>query len=552
MRVYSRISLLFLFCCLLNPESFSQSYFFGTGVSQAGPCKYDSSVTIQSSSNWEVYQTQNDRWDGEIDSSRCISFKNSKINVADIDPQKPVFVRYIMPTPNFHILWKNQLWANRYSPLSISGNTTFLLADSTCPDQLCTSVRMGIEIPDSAGTGTDIRWYSGNFARDPITFETGFCFPSEKFETQLIKEIYIRFQLDQVDSSSTIIVPTLQVEEQFGYSLATSFTAISTFPMPPSVSVSFPILMLHNDSTYPTIHNPYFIDVNLSPPSNRQETIFLNIEPFGFLTGQPFTELRGDTVEGGNGLRHQVVVVNRGGTMCFFFLEVIFRQGNGYRHESGKISFQHPSGCMAFHSGSFLEVADGQKMDYGNDPLGVLLLREGAEVRLGKQAELRIANRLVLDAVTEEGNVHIYLPPGRKLSFAASSRILIGGKSANPRAKLIVHLRGGELDDSELSASSRKHILRIEEGQLAHSLQSAGIRYSANGESPFVHLICDEKMSLELSLLDLNGRILWNESLQLDQGARQISLPVAGLAPAMYLLRLSDGEAVVGRKLLLR
>lgn len=530
-----------LLSCLFTPEAQAQFYYFTFGTDQLGPCSWDSSQNISQDTHWEAYQTQNDKWDGPKDSSKCIGIVASQIILADIDPNKPIFVRYLMPNPNFYVLWPNQLYANQYSAPSLTGNSTFLLADSICPNQQCTGIKLGIKIPDSISTGTATRWYNGNFTRDPFSFGTGFCFPSEKFPGQLIQEIFYRIQLDQYDSSSVLFLSGLDISEPPIYDTTSSFTLDNTTSSP-SINLFNPFLMLHADSAYPGPNHPFYIDVKLQPPSNQQKTLFLNVEPLAYLTGQPFTELRGDTVTGGNGTRHQVVVVNQGGTFCVAFFEVVFRKGNGFRHEAGKLTFQDASGCMAFHPGSFLEVADGATLRYGENGLGVILLKEGVDVRLGKQSELRIANRLVLDALSEDGHVHIYLPPGRKLTFTQSAQILVGSKSANPEAKLVVHMRGGELDDSQLAPSSRNRIVKLVEKAFANYLESAQIRYGSTDSEPYVHLFCDELTSLDLRIIDLKGREVWHKHVTVNQGPSQITLPTGELTSALYFLRLGDGQ----------
>lgn len=540
--IHSLLLLLILFS--LAPQALGQFYFFTTGPNQTRPCPWDSTVSMFTSTNWDAYQTLNDHWDGPIDSSRCIPITTARLNLADIDPAKPVFIRYRIPNPNSFPLNPNKLYINNYNPPSLSGNSTFLLADSTCPDQQCTSLHLGIQIPDSFGTGTDTRWYRGNFSRDPFIQQTGFCFPSEKFSTQSIAVLYFRFQFDQYDPNSTLKIPALDISEHFLFTSVNRFTANFTPGSSPAIQIFNQVLMLHDDSTYPGPKNPFYIDVGIQPKSGQQERIFIYIEPFAYLTGQPFTELRGDTVLGGNGSRHQVILINRGGTLCFAFLELVFRQGNGFRHERGKLTFQHPSGCMAFHSGSYLEVAAGEDFTYGQDGLGVLLLREGMEIRLEQHASVTIANRLVLDAISQDGNVHIYLAPGRKLAFEKSAKILVGGKSANPDAKLVVHLRGGELDISKLATSSKQRITILEEGKLSQLFEDAAILYD-KGE-PFVSFYANEDMLLELSVHDIHGRLVWEKDFQLNQGKQLLSIPKEQLHAGVYVIRLANGNKVRG------
>lgn len=532
---------------LTSYQGYSQSFFFDMKIPSVSPCQWDSSVSLQKLRDWNVYQTQNDRWDGPIDSSQCINLVLSgafgKIELADINPAKPVFVRYKVIPNGPMALGHNLLWRTEYGPLRISGNASFLVSDSTCPNQHCTNVRLGVQIPDSMGIGTATRWHQGNFTPDPFSGRIGFCFPSEKFLGQLIEELLFRIQVDAYDSSSHILVPYVYVTPHWGYSTFSRLTLSDNSGPNVSETLQGHFLMLYDAPTYPSIHHPYYVDISLTPPPSVQKTISLILNPLDYLTGQPFTMLRGDTVWGGNGLRHHFVLVNSGGTICMpFIIELMFLRGDGYRHEAGQVQFQHPSSCMAFRAGSFLEIAEGATMNYGEDAFGVLLLQEDAEIRIGKGGALTISNRLMLDATSPDGNIHIYLPPGRKLSFSPSSRIDVGSKSANPDAKLVVHMRGGELDDSQLVASSRRHIVTLEEKPFGDILASAQIRYGSAAFEPYVHLYCDEPSALALTIIDLQGREVWQKQLVLSQGPHQFALPVEELKTSIYFLRLTDGK----------
>jgi len=53
---------------------------------------------------------------------------------------------------------------------------------------------------------------------------------------------------------------------------------------------------------------------------------------------------------------------------------------------------------------------------------------------------------------------------------------------------------------------------------------------------------------IELSVMDLNGRIVMSTSDAVNSGNNRFSMPVSELLPGMYLLRITDGTRAVSRR----
>ena len=63
-----------------------------------------------------------------------------------------------------------------------------------------------------------------------------------------------------------------------------------------------------------------------------------------------------------------------------------------------------------------------------------------------------------------------------------------------------------------------------------------------------ISLIASHSSRLQLSVLDLNGRLVSSTSNAIATGSNRFSLPVNDLESGMYLLRISDGNNVVSRR----
>ena len=92
-----RLIFTFLFCAIFHVVLQAQ-VFLRFDTFEEVPCPHDSTFLLKKIVDWEVYQTENDQWDG-VQTPKCIPVEAgdngfATIPLAFIDIDKPVFVRY--------------------------------------------------------------------------------------------------------------------------------------------------------------------------------------------------------------------------------------------------------------------------------------------------------------------------------------------------------------------------------------------------------------------------------------------------------------------------
>jgi hypothetical protein len=126
-------------------------------------CPFDS-TNCDSFLEWEGFQTTDSSFWGVRD-THCFgiaSFQNAglRIEQGSINAMYPFYVSSVLDSSNKVALDSNGLYKLRFN-LYANNGTVNMLQGNNCPDGICNGVQIGIEIPDSAGTGHDMRWYSG-------------------------------------------------------------------------------------------------------------------------------------------------------------------------------------------------------------------------------------------------------------------------------------------------------------------------------------------------------------------------------------------------------
>ena len=110
-------------------------------------CPYDDSQMVWLPENWDIYQTQNDRWDGIPDSNNCLSLiqvaDDWELNLEDIDPSRSLFFRYRFAGTTA-LLPANAVYRN-------TGNywtdAPVILSDS-CNNEICSGMIAVYSLPD--------------------------------------------------------------------------------------------------------------------------------------------------------------------------------------------------------------------------------------------------------------------------------------------------------------------------------------------------------------------------------------------------------------------
>lgn len=537
--------LLVLACAFITFNSFSQAIYNSHFAAPTNkPCPNDTTVSVLSFNEWEAYQTTNDEWDGPRDTA-CFwigNFGSAQIRLDDAVPGKPIFFRQVLDSANKILLQPNEFYSVEYQ-LNI-GNLTFDLS-ATCPNGVCTGIMAGIEIPDSAGTGTDMRWHQQPLDNSFPNWLTGkLCFPTEKFTENYLRELIVRFApINPAPGDEIAFSPVI-------FDNPAWVTLLDSASMTNYLYLQFQYLLYggsnyivkHDGPSYPNANNIGYLDVYPIPNWTAPYPIDITVDAFAALVFQPHTALRGGFVQGDT-TRHPINLINNGMICTDGSVELVFEGDDRFTYQGGQVEFGGPRACFQFRKGGTLIVSDGATFAYGKAGNGMLAMRPGGQIEIGNDAELAIQGTMMLcehTGDTERGRIDMDLNPGSKLSFAEDSRVI----SPCLGTKLYITMKGGELDLSGLSAADVKHI------RLLYPEGTEPVGWSENlhvWPNPVQNrLLFDFESAHDtqatVRIYDLNGRQLKSEQIRLVQGENQGYLKVDELAAGAYMIVLHTND----------
>ena len=337
-------SFLFTIICGLNLHAQSILENSEFDILDSLPCSSDSTVIVVQPKYWEIYQTENNLWDGERTES-CISFHIDEYGYANfetfqIDLEHTIFVRYNADT--MPLLSPDTIYGISADAL---GFVSYL---NECLDQSCTGYFLRISVPDSTGLRTIFRdhW----LPREHDGYDEA-CFGTERFQNMFLHEFVfqIRFNPDQTTDDTNAIVLShfepVQYQEiltkiliqDSHWNTRTETYELQSFDLVQNFSQN--ILVKYGDeNNYPSPDNIYFLDAILANNVDQKRTININI--FGALVFQPFTQIRGGQIDGSDSVRHQVNLRMDYGQFCIYNpAEVGFEKSNHFIYSGGSVNF---------------------------------------------------------------------------------------------------------------------------------------------------------------------------------------------------------------------
>jgi len=439
-------------------------FLFGQNIPNANfnevsmnPCPFDSTQQLFQYDDWFIYQTINDAWDGPIDSTKCIGLvdivNNYQIDLSQIDAMKPLFIKSLMGEEDKILLESNYLYT---AGLGVWSNNISSLNDSTsCANGFCSGALLGIEIPSEDGMETQLRIYPKTF-----TIDSGFdyrytCIPTEKFNENYLKEVVFKFTFNTTDLSELSLRPaSFYFGETWNISYIENDIEIETNEIDSiynyyldDMTWGVNTLILYGDTTYPSAENISYLEANFTPNQPDVLTFNMHVSYISSLVFQPFTDIRGSFIEGSDSIRHQVNLILEGGNLCIQTLvDMPFEGEEKFIYKDGNIDFGK-NACMQFKLGAKLVVADNATLHYGEHGMGMIALRQGGTIELGKNSTLVIDNTLKMYEyrTQEPQQIYMTLNTGSSLIFGEYAHIN-NTNSLNQAMKLNVFMKGGVLD----------------------------------------------------------------------------------------------------------
>ncbi|CAN5443550.1 hypothetical protein BH09BAC1_BH09BAC1_05910 [soil metagenome] len=534
--------LLFLLICIsFHQVNAQQMPRFATRQQVA--CGGDTLRQVSGFAGWEAYQTLDNTWDGLRDTSSCFDFALPNItyyavvNFTDVDPTKTVFVRALF---NPILLNSNDLY---HFGASFSSNSSILDLSDTCIQGICSGIRVAVNVPDSAGTGTVYRWYS-------VPHSNGFCLPTEYFDNaNYLAEIIYSFKYIGSGANDSVRIFSPHIEQSYanpisgplvstlhGNRYQYRFDEIGGWP-------TDNYLFVYDSLTgYPEINNFHFIEVTAQPNPTSVDTIdvVMGLSGYQNFIFQPYTRLRGAHPSGDTINRHLVNIINDGGNFCLSVAyEKYFERGEKYEHRSGEVHFDNSGSCMLFGLGGKLVVADGARFTYGQNGRGMMALKTGSTIEIGKGAELLVGGHITMfeyDWENQPSQIYMELNEDGKLTFLPGAR-LTNIKSRFGRIKLNIYMNGGILDMSGLTPEDKRNINLIYPAPKRDLADNLIIL--PNPVEGYLRLSYNTKaqVSLKLEVIDLHGKVVFSTTKEAFEGMNFLETEALGLPTGTYILK---------------
>ena len=507
-------------------------------------CIWDNTVSFTTTKKYTAYQTTDNTFNGPIDSNYCVSlryeeaFSGLSFWPADFDLSRSIYIKAQINDNEQIPLEKDAVYMLEEDFLN---STDGLIFGNDCPELICSGLIIGITIPDSTLTSDTTRWHV--ISGDSYDYNT--CFATEKFEDQKLNSLIYKFTInpDLVEVAKDYSPPYIN---QLGdVQLITDLTNVDGNYVGGEYNVydyyflSYPIGVLKYDNlTYPSTSYFDYIDVSPNPNTTDVQIINLTINEGYTLLTQPYVQLRGAQVEGDT-LRHEVNLINNGGTFCVSVAEMIFDGNTHYIFKKGAMDLYSPMSCLMFRNGASIEVADDGHLAYGKNGTGVLGLGSGGTIKIGKNASLTINNRVSIiknPNSVYSGDIYMNLNKGSKLTFGQGASITNDEKSLSG-GHLCIYMNGGELDMSGLDDFSRQLIRLIYPEQ--EKTMSANMHVYPNPvqNSFTVEIVSVEATTGEINITGLNGAVIYTKKYELEAGINAIKIQIQDLKPGAYTIQ---------------
>ena len=231
-------------------------------------------------------------------------------------------------------------------------------------------------------------------------------------------------------------------------------------------------------------------------------------------------------------------------------IDFVFDNGTKYIHQGGHVDFGHRSACFMFQNGAALEVADNTYFKYGQEGKGILALRPGSTIKLGKESQLVIDNTLWLQgrptAQFPDHQIYMELNKGSTLSFTENAHIY-NSLSFVEGTKLNVFMNGGILDDTKLPAADRALINRIYPEPKPIFSENIKLLQNPVNETLALSFLSAYNGELIIEVYDFQGRVLDKKNHDVFIGKNELWHDIHGLPSGIYLAKIKggNGEAVV-------
>ncbi len=538
----------FLYSLFLSGQSFNIS-----NISKQ-LCPYDSTQSIDQLDDWDIYQTVNNQWDGDIIESCHRVFKKTYyiyLDLENIDFDKAIFIRSKEAPTN-----ETKLFSNKIYEVGSYGNWKYkdnIDLQRKCGENLCSGVILGIEIPSEDSLTKTQRIHKLQYNEE---YELNGCLPTEYFKNQRINEAIIKLTIDSIGpEQDSIRLPShIYIYPSFGSETFDKLVIPSEFNQNNEYNVNITNILdngwenwflgLHDPEIYPKPGNETFIEVQLEENIDTQANINIWLDEYQVLSFQSYTELVGGLIEDSDTLRHNVTISQEGGNMCVSIVELIFGGGTSLNYKSGDIELSSQDACLKFRDGAKL-IIDNTDMIYGYESgAGMMALEAGSEVRLKGNSSLVYNNTLAILAFDTKDFIDIYLERGQSLSFSKTGHVI-----SFSNAFIRVHMNGGKIDLSELNEDEKSKFIFVYPEPKPTIAENIKIF-----PNPVINLLGYTYNSKDKQIAngvrsDRSGRKIFSGKSKLNEGINDIQIPISTLESGTYFFTLTTDLGIITKSI---
>lgn len=523
-------TLMLVICAIKSFGAMYPMYWFNSGNQIASPC---ANIPGTMNDGWELYQTENNLYDGIHIDAFCGVSNWWSFQYADADLTKAVFCRYLVEDIP---LSSNQTYTfntyNLFQELIDFENQEF------CLGGLCQGIILEIEVPDDPNDSDDLpeirhHQLEAVMIDGSIQFP---CFASEYFSGQKIVSFIIKFFPQTV--SGTVYFDAIEMwESDNNIEVSSTFLEQSVLGNYISLNQGFNAnyLVKHDPLSFPSAENITFAEAQSDVDNTSAQDITIFVDNYSFLAFQPYTDIRGKLVEGSETERHNLIIYLNNANVCitYGFFEVIMKPGDELAVNKGNL-LMNRSSCIRIEKDATLRVKENSQLNYGFHGEGMLALNSGCNVVLEENAKV-VFNSIfsIWENAWEDypNDIEITLNPGNQLIFGPQAQFV--NKSLDNRMKLVIHQQGGYLDVSNLSEEEKQHIEIVYEEP---SSSFAILTHALQADNMFLALHATNSFISNFSILDLNGKLIKKGQINVNSGYNSIHIDLPVLALGTYFI----------------
>ena len=564
MKTITTLLCLFAGSFFLNAQIFD--YYNVNFDLEQKPCPFDNSQSVIQPSNYLVYQTLNNKWDGPIDSTVCINFEQDGfieyLLLDGVDISRAIFFRHTLEPGLNGLLYSNWLYALSGSIFPEDG--VILDNSDDCTNGFCSGLLARIQIPDESGAGVSYREYVALNTNNWAYFHS--CFPTEFFAENVLTDLIFKITVDElVGDPAEQRIRMFSSEIQAVYDPAEVFAAIIPEAYYSDTSYNIPVdklsgfgydhhILMHNAGDYPSSANPYFVEAVPEVNPDTQTTINIFVNNYQSFVYQPFTSLRGAFIENSDSIRHNVNVINNGSNLCVNLIEYLFQQGTNYVHQGGTIDLQGKTACMQFREGGALVVADDTALEYGATGHGMLALRTGGTIHLGENSQLTINNTVKMWAYGSDQDdpikrqIYMDLHRGAHLAFGPDAEI-IAPYDTPGEMRLNIYMKGGTIDLGQLPPDQRALIHLIYPEPASSPNENLELFPNPAISTTTLSYLSQGDETISIRVIDTQGKLIHQQKETCHKGFNFFELDPASWPMGIYLIQVEGAAGLAVKKL---